>query len=470
MHKSRYILWSVLVFIFQASSAQSSFDSLFDKAYQLEGENREEAIKLYVHIDSLAKLSGDLLSRAKTFHYRGIVLSEAASYGESVSSYKQAIEWYEELNNISGAAACRQNLGNIYTAQGDFKTALEYFHQSVTELENIRDSNRLIISYNNIGGAYRSLMEYDDAVVFHNKALTISIALRDTTGIANAISNLGTVYSSQGQHKLAKKNFRKAMVYAKILGNTYLQLIIYNNLGSLYYDDELYDSAYWYGNKSLELAIKLNQPYDLSDIYTTTGYYATAAGKLKVAKDYLYKGKELAEAYNFLDLKQKAYYRLSNFLFETQDYKNSYLYLDESLALKDSLYTSDLRMELGKLSARYEIESEQRETALKEQEEAKLRASILDRQKTLQYSFIFLFLTVLFLISSTSKYIHLSQRTRSVVILVFLMILFEFVLVLSDPWVDKVAGNLPIYKLASNVLLAAVILPLHSVMKRLLDR
>ncbi len=58
---------------------------------------------------------------------------------------------------------------------------------------------------------------------------------------------------------------------------------------------------------------------------------------------------------------------------------------------------------------------------------------------------------------------------RSVTFFAFLL-LFEFILLLIDPYVEKYSGGEPLYKLFINAVLAACIFPLNAIMESGLKR
>ena len=49
-------------------------------------------------------------------------------------------------------------------------------------------------------------------------------------------------------------------------------------------------------------------------------------------------------------------------------------------------------------------------------------------------------------------------------------ILFEFLLVLSDPYVDGLTNGEPMYKLLANALLAGLIFPAHAFFERVVKK
>lgn len=56
------------------------------------------------------------------------------------------------------------------------------------------------------------------------------------------------------------------------------------------------------------------------------------------------------------------------------------------------------------------------------------------------------------------------------VLFIGLLLLFEFLLVLTDSFVEDITGGEPILKLLSNVLLALMILPVHQFLEKYIQK
>jgi len=63
-------------------------------------------------------------------------------------------------------------------------------------------------------------------------------------------------------------------------------------------------------------------------------------------------------------------------------------------------------------------------------------------------------------------FINVSQRMAEGIIFFSFLILFEFLLVLADPYIDAWSGGAPGIKLLFNASIAALIFPLHSLFER----
>ena len=119
---------------------------------------------------------------------------------------------------------------------------------------------------------------------------------------------------------------------------------------------------------------------------------------------------------------------------------------------------------------KYEYEKAQIIKEQKQKEEARLQAEALQRRDNLQYSVILIAILLVFGAVMGLGFVKVSPRVAEGMIFFAFLILFEFLLVLSDPYLETLTGGAPAYKFLANALLAALIFPAHSFFERVLKK
>lgn len=66
----------------------------------------------------------------------------------------------------------------------------------------------------------------------------------------------------------------------------------------------------------------------------------------------------------------------------------------------------------------------------------------------------------------TGRQVKVSERLAQELIFVSLLLVFEFILVFMDPYLDKLTNGVPVYKLIVNVLLATFTFTVHGFWER----
>jgi len=159
-------------------------------------------------------------------------------------------------------------------------------------------------------------------------------------------------------------------------------------------------------------------------------------------------------------------------------YKLSLEHYKQYSILKDSVFNEEKSKDLGKLEAKHEFEMAEQERKRQEEEQQRILTEQTERRNLLQYSGILLFILLLFfavfLLSTRFKspltggrlplaIRGVSPRQAEGLIFITFLLVFEFLLVLTDPYLEQYTGGEPAYKLIINAGLAGLIFPLHSI-------
>jgi transcriptional regulator of nitric oxide reductase len=154
-------------------------------------------------------------------------------------------------------------------------------------------------------------------------------------------------------------------------------------------------------------------------------------------------------------------------LYEKKGYKNKAFdtYKNYSI-MKDSLENDESRKLVQQQRLEFEFEKAKMIEDQKEIERQKALAAKVARRNTLQNSLIFLAILLSFAIIFSFGFLKISPRFGQILIFGSLLIFFEFLLVLTDPYLDRLTNGVPIYKLLANSVLAFSIFPLHAWMEK----
>lgn len=129
--------------------------------------------------------------------------------------------------------------------------------------------------------------------------------------------------------------------------------------------------------------------------------------------------------------------------------------------MRDSIQSDEVKKGLVKIEVKHEYEKAQ---LLKDQEEKAAALAIAEkeeRRNSLEYSGITLALLALFGLVFVIGHFSLPKWVIEFAVFLPILVLFEFVLVLTDPFVDAYTGGDPMVKLLINAAFAGLIFPLH---------
>lgn len=160
-----------------------------------------------------------------------------------------------------------------------------------------------VIELNNLAFESR-LINPGQTVAIAQKALVLAGKLNYINGIAEAYRIKGIGYHYVNNSETAMEDYLTSLKFFRKAKNTEGESKVYNNLGNLYrYIDN--DKALAYFDKSLQMAIKLNDKQLIAGLYMNTGTIYEAKGKYNAALSSFEKSHKLfAELNNSTGLTQ----------------------------------------------------------------------------------------------------------------------------------------------------------------------
>lgn len=398
-------------------------------------------------------------------------------FDNAIKYFESSIELAQKTGNQKGEAGGINNIGNIYSSLNDYSLALEYFQKSLKIYREINDKSGISFCLNNIAMIYIELDENKKALDYYKQVLDIQKKIDDFRGIANTKSNIASLLIKEGEFKHAEEYLNAALEYFQSSDNEESISNVYTHYGLLYKKQIDYDKAMEYFTKVLELRKNETNRVRYASALANIGsiYYSkmiennkekineiTNSVNLKQAISYLEEavriyeeeGEILSRAAFSRDL-SKAYERLG-------DKGKALTYFKNFHTLQDSIFNKNKTIELTNL-----IRKQEREERLFEEQ---LAAKKVARRNQIQYAAITIITIFAFAIIFYLTRTNVSIGIIDTLIFVAFLLLYEFILVVTEPWVDDFTNEVPIYKLLINIGIALILIPLQKLENKIKDR
>ena len=333
---------------------------------------------------------------------------------------------------------------------------------------------------------YKSLNNKEQSKEYLQDALKISRAKKDSTGIVNTLIDLcrltdEKVYLNEAMRIAEKLKSDKLIIAVKRIQFGFYAYVIssvdstlnffaknpdvnyyYKNMGSAAYLFRL-GQIYQYGGKpdSAILFYKEAEPQYVHEFDQTPRYniYASLAdcyyktNNNKEAIVYYEKAYQVALDQDMIAKRLPVTLALSKLFGDLKDYQKANYYLSGYIALKDSLNIKANQKDI----ALAEINNEKRNI---EREANKLQSKKL-KVRNLQYMIITIAITIFFFLLLLLGMYPISPFTiRLFGYFVFISI-FEFIILLIDNWLHKIAHGSPLWIWLMKVAIIAMIVPVH---------
>lgn len=270
----------------------------------------------------------------------------------------QSEELSKKLDFADGLGNSFNTRAIIYTVQGNFDSALIYYHLAIEQFERINDPHGVAFCIGNIAVMFNFQSNFDSSMFYNLKALKIRKDNGLNKEVAKSNINIGVIYFDKGYYETSLKYYLDALGFYENMPDksdvdfTYLATT-YSNLGNVYQELMEFDNARQFYLNALELYTQFGDSRELSNIYDNLGNIEKEKGKDEVALGYYNKAFRLAKE---IDDKQEALIscaNLSTFYTGMMKYDSAGKYITKGLKygkeINDKKHTIRLYMDLAEI-------------------------------------------------------------------------------------------------------------------------
>lgn len=315
------------------------------KADEWMEEHPDSASLIIRNISNVSNLSGKeralyalLLTRIK--HENGEKIT-------SDSVIRIAVDYYTKSSDLLHRAYSLYYLGLVYENRSENKQALKSYQDAHECAAKVKDYKLLSNILNSWGVLVQQEMPYDNAINKFKKGLEYSEISKDTVKQIEIIRNLGWSCLWKEETEEAMNYYHRGIKLAKTIGNNELLSTFYHNLGVVYSQEKQYDLAMKYVNKFLELnqdsVLKRNSWYLKGNIFMQQQKYDSAR--------YYFEGRGMGHTYY---TKAGYYDALSTLEEKLKNYKQSLAYRNLCMIYMDSIENYEKDNQLIELQKKYD--------------------------------------------------------------------------------------------------------------------
>lgn len=270
--------------------------------------------------------AGDLIDSKSPLYGRYLLVSSYrsifdGSYVATIDKTLEALQIFEENNDLSNMGLALNSLAVEYDRLGDYQKQREYLFRSIGVHNQTGDIQNLILNYNNLGSSYEKEGQLEDALKYYDLAFEELKKFNSPRLLAQNLSNRAGIFESLGQYKEAERLFLACKAICKDNQIDYGIMLSDLNLGNLYRLKGQFSKANNHLNDALSLA-----------------------GEMKLAK-------ETALAYE----------RLAWLNRDRGAFEQAYEFLDRYYTLNDSLVNESVRNTANELMEKFESEKKEKE-------------------------------------------------------------------------------------------------------------
>jgi tetratricopeptide (TPR) repeat protein len=347
--------------------------------------------------EKIANESSDSLRIVKSKYAQGYIYRRMDSLVQSLELLTEAIaiarrnKFIDQQTEILNAMAIGQ------TFLGNFDKALACHFEALEIHEKNDNKEDIGITCNNIGLVYFKMSDYENALNFYQKSLNVKNSISNGFDLGKLLVNMALCYNQLKRYQEAEDFIKRGL---QICGNqcdSDLQMYAELGLGVASSEQGRKEDAIYHFESSLLIARHLNDKRFQIDNLMNLALVHESQQHPKEALGFLIEAEKIAVTTNY-SLSLIEIYKLYSKIFRTQnDFQNASTYQSRYIALKDSIYSSDLIKNLAQVQANY-AERENIKTINAKDEILALNAQLIARQKQ-QTVFIAVIALLLFLLA-----------------------------------------------------------------------
>ncbi len=393
-------------------------DNLYNHARNIRLTKADSAAYYMRQVDSLSQKTG--YRRGEAYAAYGFGLIEEVLY-KKFQYYTQSLHLFENLNDQFGIGLNLVHIGNIYSGIGQKEKAMDYYRQALEVKKKIDDYGGIALTLINMGHYYQGKNRLEEALSSYEESLEYRLKEGSPQGIAFSQVNIASVYMQQNRYEDALEMAEKSVQNFSTTTNWQGQI--------------------WAQQLKGRALIRLGKEKEAEETL------------LKIVQYPSY-----AHYNNYTLLAKKA---LIDIYSKRGEVQRAFQLQSEYVVAKDTLAKRDYRIETQRMVNEYEFRMDE-ERALEEKAKDEQR---LARRNSLEYLGIAIVVVLLFVLLYSGRKKFTGTVTDGL-LLITLLLFFEFLLILTDSSVDRVTGGEPVLKLLVNLGIALIILPGHRFLEK----
>ncbi len=379
MNKKKILFIGLLIiFSFSIFASQTRIDSLETQLVDAKGEARTKILAglvfEYRHNnppkaveygkEALALLNDfkDEPQKAKLLNDLAWAYLQLNEFQIALDHAYNSLEITRKINDLSLQSGVLYHIGSIYFQQNDLVKALEQYILALEIQEEIQDSFEMARLNGNIGLIFFSTKDFNKSLEYLSKALKFYKEMNKKNSIASTSLNIAGIYQNLGDNEKALDHCLLALKFSEEIGNELLTGIILNNIAIIYYYNfNEPNKALEYFNRSLTITKKNDDKiavasslYSIGSIYKDLGLYEKA---LENEIEALEISLIVNDNMRIVDILKEISYIHS----KMNNYKKSYEYIMQAVALKDSLYAVETEEKIAEIQTKYETEKKEQQ-------------------------------------------------------------------------------------------------------------
>lgn len=295
----------------------------------------------------LAKKINDTEGLGFAYYNLGNVEYYIDEYDKAMQDLDEAEKLFHNCSSEKGLGYVKNTKAEVDILQGKYEQALTWLFEALKHFEKIQDDVGLARVNNNIGIIQYNQNNLEEALKYFHQALKTADEIRT----ADASLYIGKVYITQNKYSEAQRYLEKTLEIATRNEDNYNISDSYYLLGRIdaFYGEN--DKALKYFQDAITIKEELEDEQGIALCNIHIGNLYLNQNKPKEAKIYFSRSKTLAEKLGIREELKDAFLGLSNTYHILNMYDSAYYYLNENNRIHNELLSEEASKKLVQLES-----------------------------------------------------------------------------------------------------------------------
>src|SRR5579859_2982496 len=149
----------------------------------------------------------------------GVILIDSGDYQEANSYLQTALEWAQDIGDVSGLVSIYNSLGAAYRALGDLESATAYIQKALATSDAVQDLTATAVLHNTLAVIAAERRHYTAAKTHVDRAIQIGIASGPAYNVPHFMCTKAELELKQGLLDAAVADAEEALAAANRVGN-----------------------------------------------------------------------------------------------------------------------------------------------------------------------------------------------------------------------------------------------------------
>ena len=271
--------------------------------YYEQNNNLEQAALSYTAALSLQSFISDT-AKIDIFLDWAILNKKRGDYKTAKEYYQNTLKIAEDMKDLAMIGYAYNGLATLHGALSDFEKAIEYNLKALNVAEKVKDKSSIAASYRNISVVYLKAHSYDLAIKNAKFSTKIAYDAKDSTAIAHSLETEGKILNTIGNPEAAIAKFQEALSVMEKMDDKQFTAELLMQTGESYLQLNELDKSEYYYKKSFEYESFLGY-YEHPNLYFKWGNLCVKTNRIPAALKAFTMSLALAEKKQLKDLIQK---------------------------------------------------------------------------------------------------------------------------------------------------------------------